>query len=102
MSGPILRALGVLNDRLIHAEAIGDALDLAGGDEAPAWVHVYRGQVATILEASEALETLLREDGGCGPHGDQLAASLDLVRGPGGALPGSRSCPEKRSSKASE
>ena len=102
MSGPILRALGVLNDRLIHAEAIGEALDLAGGDEAPAWVHVYCGQVATILEASEALETLLRGDGGCAPHGDDLSTCTDLLRGQPGALPGSRSCPEKPSSKASQ
>ena len=40
--------------------------------------------------------------GGCGPHGGQVAAGSHLVRGPGSALPGSPSCPEKRSSKASE
>jgi hypothetical protein len=43
-----------------------------------------------------------RGDGGRGPHGGQEQASSDLVRGPGSALPGSRPCPEKHSSKASK
>lgn len=102
MRGPILRALDVLNTRLVAADSIGQALDLAGGDEPPSWVFVYRGQVEAIREASEALETLLLGDGGCGPHGGQVVASADLVRGPGVALPGSPSCPEKLSSLASE
>src|SRR5665647_2530346 len=101
MSGPILRALDVLNDRLTAAGSIGEALEVAGGDVLPPWVSVYRDQVEAIREASEALETLLRGDGGCAPHGDKVSSYTDLVRGPDGALPGSRSCPEKLSSSAS-
>jgi hypothetical protein len=102
MSGPILRALDALNDRLSSADAIGQALDLAGGDHPAPWVDVYRTQFEAIREASEALETLLRGDGGCAPHGDELSNCTDVVRGPGGTLPGSRSCPEKRSSTVSD
>jgi hypothetical protein len=95
-----------LNERLVAADCIGQALDHASGDEPPAWVSVFRGQVEAICEASEALEAHLlanlRGDGGYGPHGGQEQASSDLVRGPGGALPGPRSCPEKQSSKASK
>jgi len=102
MSGPILRALDALNDKLLIAETIGDALDHAGGEEPPSWVYVYRRQIGAIQEASEALEELLRGNGGCAPHGDKVSSYTDLVRGPGGALPGSPSCPEKRSSLPSE
>jgi hypothetical protein len=98
MSGPILRALDALNDKLLIADYIGQSLDLAGGEEAPPWVFTYRRQIQAVMEASEALEGLLRGNGGCGPHGDQCASYTDLVRGLDGALPGSRSCPEKRSS----
>jgi hypothetical protein len=56
----LLRALDALNDRLVAAEAIGDALDLAGGESAPAWVYVYRDQIQAIQEAAEVLETLIR------------------------------------------
>lgn len=41
-----------------------------------------------------------RGDGGHGPHGGQEQASSHQVRGPGGALPAPRSCPEKLSSTA--
>jgi hypothetical protein len=67
MSAQLL-ALNALNDRLMAAEAIGDALDAAGGDQPPAWVHVYRNQIRLIQEASEALETLVcRGIGGVPP-----------------------------------
>ena len=56
----LLAAVDVLNDRLIAALAIGDALELAGGESAPAWVYVYRNQLESIHEASEALECLVR------------------------------------------
>ncbi|MBK1682939.1 hypothetical protein [Rhodoferax fermentans] len=56
----LLRAVDVLNDRLIAAASIGDAFDLAGGETPPAWVHVYQSQVEAIREASESLETLVR------------------------------------------
>jgi Flp pilus assembly protein TadB len=55
-----LEAVDQLNDRLIAAHAIGEALDLAGGETAPAWVHVFRTQIEAIREAAEALETLVR------------------------------------------
>lgn len=56
----LLRAVDDLNDRLIAAEAIGDALYLAGGEAAPAWVQVYRVQIAAITQTAETLETLVR------------------------------------------
>ncbi len=52
-------AVNALNDRLIAADSIGEALDLAGGEAPPAWVHVYRSQVEAIREAAEAVETLI-------------------------------------------
>jgi hypothetical protein len=63
----LLRAVDALNDRLIAADAIGEALDLAGGDEAPAWVRVFKSQIEAIREASEALECLVRGIGGVTP-----------------------------------
>jgi hypothetical protein len=63
----LLCAVDALNDRLITAEAIGDALDLAAGDVSPAWVHVYRAQIAAINQAAETLETLIRGIGGVVP-----------------------------------
>lgn len=59
----LLEAVDQLNDRLIAADAIGEALDLAGGEVPPAWVRVYRTQVEAIREAAEALETLVRRSG---------------------------------------
>ena len=56
-----LQAVNQLNARLIAAERIGQALDLAGGEAAPAWVDVYRGQIEAIREAAEMLETLIRD-----------------------------------------
>ena len=52
-------AINALNDRLIDADAIGEALDLSGDESAPAWVHVFRTQVERIREAAEAVETLV-------------------------------------------
>ncbi|MDD2917945.1 hypothetical protein [Rhodoferax sp.] len=63
----LLAAVDVLNDRLIAADAIGEALDLAGGEDAPAWVRVFRNQIEAIREASEALECLVRGIGGVTP-----------------------------------
>jgi hypothetical protein len=60
MSALLLRAVDALNDRLMAALAIGEALDLAGGAAAPAWVQVYRTQLAVVSEAAETLETLIR------------------------------------------
>lgn len=56
----LLDAVDVLNERLIDADAIGEAFDLAGGEEPPAWVRVFRGQVESIRAAAESVETLVR------------------------------------------
>lgn len=60
-----LKAVDRLNERLIAAECIGQALDLAGGETSPAWVQVFQSQIEAIREAAEALETLVRR----GQHG---------------------------------
>ena len=99
MNRPILRALDVMHDRLVTADAIGQAFETAGGQEAAAWVQVYRVQIEGIRQACEALETLLRGYGGCGPHGDLVQASPDLLRGQGSALPGSPSRPDQPGSE---
>ena len=70
----ILEAVDLLNDRLVAADSIGQSLDLAGGQNAPVWVHLFNTQVEAIRQASESLETLLRGYGGYAPHGD---AALD-------------------------
>lgn len=59
----VLRAVDALNDQLAHADAIGQAFDLAAGEQAPAWVSVFRGQIEAISAAAEALEVLLRQSG---------------------------------------
>jgi len=55
----VKQALDVLNVRLVHADCLGEALALAGGEEPPAWVHVFRTEVEAIREAAEALEILI-------------------------------------------
>lgn len=60
-----IQAIDRLNDRLIAAECIGQALDLASGETPPAWVVVFQSQIEAIREAAEALETLVRR----GQHG---------------------------------
>ena len=57
----VLQAMDCLNDKLLAADSIGQAFDMAGGETSPAWVTVYRDQVEAIREAAEALETLLRK-----------------------------------------
>jgi len=56
----LLCAVDALNDRLLAADSIGEAFDLAGGDDAPAWVRVFRGQVEAIRGAAEEVEILVR------------------------------------------
>lgn len=56
----LLRAVDALNDRLVTASAIGEALELAGGESAPPWVYVYQTQLEGIRQAAEVLETLTR------------------------------------------
>ena len=81
---PVLNALDVLNDRLVNAGSIGESLDLAGGANAPAWVHVFNTQLEAIRQASEALETLLRGYGGYAPHdGSAVDLAHSLPRGTG-------------------
>ena len=57
----LLDAVHALDARLIAADCIGQALDLAGGEEPPPWVHVFRGQIEAIREAAEAVEVLVRD-----------------------------------------
>jgi hypothetical protein len=52
-------AVNTLNERLILAHAIGESLDAAAGEAAPAWVLVFREQIEAIRQASEAVETLI-------------------------------------------
>lgn len=52
-------AINCLNERLTNADAIAQALTLAGGDNPPPWVHLYATQLEGITEASRALESLL-------------------------------------------
>lgn len=57
----VLQAVDLLNDRLLAAHAVGEALALAADpDRTPAWVTVYQSQVEAITAAAEALETLIR------------------------------------------
>jgi hypothetical protein len=62
MSAALLAAVGVLNDRLVAADAIAKALDLAGDGDPPPWVFVFRDQIEGISTAAEALEALIRGD----------------------------------------
>lgn len=51
------QAVSALNDRLVMASAIGDALDLAASqDDPPPWVYVFREQIDGIRQAAEAVE----------------------------------------------
>ena len=63
MSTAVQLAINYLNDRLVNADSIGCALDMAAGGNPPPWVEMYRSQLEGIREASEALESLLH--GGC-------------------------------------
>lgn len=56
----LLDAVGVLHERLASAETIGSALDLAAGEDPPAWVFVFQEQIRAIRVASEAVEVLVR------------------------------------------
>ena len=62
-AAPVNLAFNRLNERLVDADAIGQAMNLAGGDNPPPWVEVYVSQLEGIRQAAEALETLLC--GGC-------------------------------------
>lgn len=83
-----LDAVDLLNDRLIAADAIGEALDLAGGDAPPAWVHVFRSQIESIREAAEVLECLVRRGVGVvNPDGDKVVAATGKGRETGAGAP---------------
>ena len=53
-------ALGVLNARLVEADTIGRALDMAGGDSPQSWVTLFRDQLEGITQAADALECIIR------------------------------------------
>ena len=63
----LLAAVDVLNDRLIAADAIAKALDLAGDGDPPPWVYVFRDQIEGINTAAERVESLVRGIGGVAP-----------------------------------
>ena len=57
----VLALVDALNERLVGADCIGQALDIAGENDAPPWVYMYRQQIEAIRGAAEALETMLRK-----------------------------------------
>lgn len=71
----VMAAVDRLNETIVLAETIGQAMDAAADvDNPPPWVYVYQAQVRAISEASEALETILRRGGygGDDPHVDTV------------------------------
>ncbi len=60
MNPCISAAMDAMNDRLIAADSIAKALDLAGDGDPPPWVDVFRDQIEGIRAACECLESLLR------------------------------------------
>jgi hypothetical protein len=57
----LLQAVDQLTARIVSADCIGQALDVAGGETSPAWVTVYRDQIDAISRAAETLETMIRK-----------------------------------------
>ena len=57
----VLALVDTLNERLVVADCIGQALDIAGENDAPPWVYMYRQQIEAISAAAEALETAIRQ-----------------------------------------
>jgi hypothetical protein len=96
MPDAVMQALEALRVRIVNADAVGQALQDAAGEETPSWVFVYRSQVGDVEAASEALEAALyrhfRGDGGCAPHGDSVLVGGDSVRGLDAGAP----CPSSR------
>ena len=60
----LAQAIALLDQRLTAAETIGQSLDLAGGEDAPPWVFLFREQISSIREASEALQMAVAGLGG--------------------------------------
>lgn len=60
---PVEIALDNLNRELLLADSIARSLDAAGGEEPPAWVHLFRERIDTITKAADAFETLMRKGG---------------------------------------
>ena len=64
---PVLSAaVNAINDRLVAADSIAKALDLAGDGDPPPWVDVFRDQIEGIRVACESLECLLASTSGYG------------------------------------
>jgi hypothetical protein len=60
----LLSAVDFLNERLVLAEAIGDALAAAAPpDNPPSWVFVYRQQIEAIQLAASEVESMVRLGG---------------------------------------
>ncbi len=66
---PVTSALFDLHDQLVQAECLADSFDLAGGDNPPSWVYVFRTQINALRKASNAVDAAVRGDGGYAPHG---------------------------------
>lgn len=98
----INRAVDWLNQKLVAADALAQALDAAGGENPPPWVFVFQDQIEGIRQASEALEMLLSGYGGHAPHGDHTEPGDPLFRGSGLTPQGSAARPEQPSSLAYE
>ncbi len=62
MSAPdaVNLALVALNARLVEADTIGCALDMATGDSPQPWVTLYRDQLEGITQAAVAVEHAVR------------------------------------------
>ena len=56
-------AVDALNERLLAADSIAKALDLAGDGDPPPWVDVFRDQFEGIRAAAESLECELNSSG---------------------------------------
>jgi len=56
-------ALDKLNRELLLADSIAGALEAAGGEEPPVWVHLFRERIDAITQAADSFETLMRKGG---------------------------------------
>lgn len=51
MTTPLFDAVSAMEDALMHSRVLGEALEAAGGDQAPSWVHVYQTQIESLHAA---------------------------------------------------
>jgi hypothetical protein len=48
MTTPLFEVVQAMEDALLRARVLGQALDAAGGSEPPAWVYVYTRQIEDL------------------------------------------------------